>query len=38
MPVSEAASQEVMSLPMYPELTEAQQKEIARAIREFYGG
>jgi len=38
MPVSEAAGQEVMSLPMYPELTEAQQQEIARAIREFYGG
>lgn len=37
LPVSEAASQEVLSLPMYPELTEAQQQGIAQAIREFYG-
>ena len=37
LPVSEAASREVLSLPMYPELTEAQQQEVARAIREFYG-
>ena len=37
LPVSEAASRELLSLPMYPELTEAQQTSIARAIREFYG-
>lgn len=37
LPVSETASREVLSLPMYPELTEAQQQEVARAIREFYG-
>jgi dTDP-4-amino-4,6-dideoxygalactose transaminase len=36
LPVSEAASQEVLSLPMYPELTEAQQQEVVRAVREFY--
>ena len=36
LPVSEAASREVLSLPMYPELTEAQQEEIATAIQEFY--
>ena len=38
LPVSEAASREVLSLPMYPELTGAQQQEVAQAIREFYGG
>lgn len=37
LPASEAAAREVLSLPMYPELTEAQQYEIAEAIREFYG-
>ena len=37
LPVSEAASREVLSLPMYPELTEAQQQEVAQAIWEFYG-
>jgi len=37
LPESEQASQEVLSLPMYPELTEAQQQEVAWAIREFYG-
>ena len=36
LPASEAASREVLSLPMYPELTEVQQQEVARAIREFY--
>jgi dTDP-4-amino-4,6-dideoxygalactose transaminase len=37
LPASEAASREVLSLPMYPELTEAQHQEVARAIWEFYG-
>jgi dTDP-4-amino-4,6-dideoxygalactose transaminase len=37
LPASEAASQEVISLPMYPELTDAQQVSIAEAMREFYG-
>ncbi|MEA3459945.1 MAG: DegT/DnrJ/EryC1/StrS family aminotransferase [Chloroflexota bacterium] len=36
LPVSEAASREALSLPMYPELTEAQQVAIARTVREFY--
>jgi dTDP-4-amino-4,6-dideoxygalactose transaminase len=36
LPVSEAASREVLSLPIYPELTEAQQAEVADAIRSFY--
>ncbi len=35
--VSEAASREVLSLPMYPEMTEEQQMMVAEAIREFYG-
>ncbi len=33
---SEVASREVLSLPMYPELTEEQQREVVQAIREFY--
>lgn len=37
LPVSEVASREVLSLPLYPELTEAQQQEVGRAIGEFYG-
>jgi dTDP-4-amino-4,6-dideoxygalactose transaminase len=37
LPESERASQEVLSLPMYPELSEAQQQEVAQAIWEFYG-
>jgi len=36
LPVSEAVSREVLSLPTYPELTEAQQVEVAEAIRGFY--
>lgn len=36
LPVSEAAGREVLSLPMYPELTKAQQEEIAKEIRRFY--
>lgn len=36
LPQSEKASREVLSLPMYPELTEMQQTQIATAIREFY--
>lgn len=36
-PQSEAASQEALSLPIYPELTEEQQAQVVRAIAEFYG-
>lgn len=36
LPQSEKASREVLSLPMYPELTEMQQAQVATAIREFY--
>lgn len=35
-PESEAAQKEVLSLPVYPELTEAESAEIASAIKEFY--
>ena len=36
LPVAEAASHRVLALPVYPELTEAQQAYVAGAIREFY--
>lgn len=36
-PHSEAASREVLSLPVYPELNEDQQSHVVRAIAEFYG-
>lgn len=35
-PVAEKAAQEVLALPMYPELTEAQQVAVVDAIRAFY--
>ena len=37
-PVAEAAADKILSLPMYPELTEAQVGRIASAIRRFYRG
>lgn len=36
LPESERAASEVISLPMYPEMTDEQVQEIASAIREFY--
>lgn len=36
-PVSERAAKEVISLPIYPELTTAQLDEVINAVREFYG-
>lgn len=36
-PESERAAQEVVSLPIYPELTAAQRDEVIHAIREFLG-
>jgi dTDP-4-amino-4,6-dideoxygalactose transaminase len=36
LPVSEGAGREVLSLPMYPELTEEQIQRVAGAIREFF--
>jgi dTDP-4-amino-4,6-dideoxygalactose transaminase len=35
-PASEAASREVLSLPIYPELTEAQQRSVVAAIATFH--
>lgn len=36
-PVSEAAAREVLALPIYPELTSAQQKYVVDTIAGFYG-
>lgn len=36
LPVAEQASREVLSLPVYPELSQAQLEYVADAIREFY--
>ena len=36
LPVSELASGEVISLPVFPELTEAQQEAVIDAVLEFY--
>ena len=38
MPHAERACNEVLALPIYPELTEAQQAEVVGAIAKFYGG
>ena len=37
MPESEKAANEVLSLPIFPELTQAQLDEVAGAVRAFYG-
>jgi dTDP-4-amino-4,6-dideoxygalactose transaminase len=36
LPVTECAMAEVLSLPIYPELTEAQQGQVVDTIRRFY--
>ena len=36
LPVSESASEQVISLPVYPELSEAQQQAVIDAVTEFY--
>jgi dTDP-4-amino-4,6-dideoxygalactose transaminase len=36
LPEAERAAQEVLSLPIYPELTDGQIEEVATAIRQFY--
>lgn len=38
LPQSEAATAEVLSLPVYPELTEVQQQAVVDAVLEFYAG
>ena len=37
LPVSDKACEEVLALPVYPELSEVQQEEVVQAIAEFYG-
>lgn len=37
LPVTEAATRSVVSLPVFPELTAAQQDAVIGAVREFYG-
>ncbi len=37
LPVTEAAMPEVLSLPIYPELTDAQQDEVIEAVKAFHG-
>ena len=37
LPVTEKATAEVVSLPIYPELTDAQQEAVVAAVRGFYG-
>jgi dTDP-4-amino-4,6-dideoxygalactose transaminase len=34
-PITEECARQVLSLPMYPELTQAQIQEVVRAIKEF---
>jgi dTDP-4-amino-4,6-dideoxygalactose transaminase len=36
-PISEMASKEVLSLPIYPELEESEQEEVVEEISEFFG-
>jgi dTDP-4-amino-4,6-dideoxygalactose transaminase len=36
LPLAENASQEVLSLPVFPELTDAKQDLIVQAIEDFY--
>ncbi|MEX0746038.1 MAG: DegT/DnrJ/EryC1/StrS family aminotransferase [Phycisphaeraceae bacterium] len=35
-PATEAACEEVLSLPIYPEMTDAQQDEVVAAVRDFF--
>jgi len=37
-PVAEQAAEEILSLPMFPELTEEQIKYVTKAIKDFYSG
>jgi dTDP-4-amino-4,6-dideoxygalactose transaminase len=35
-PVAEKAAREVLSLPMFPELTDAQIQQVVKVIKEFF--
>jgi len=35
-PVAEVAAREILSLPLYPEMTDAQVREVANSTREFF--
>jgi dTDP-4-amino-4,6-dideoxygalactose transaminase len=37
LPVAEAACREVLALPVYPEMTEAQREEVVAGVASFYG-
>jgi dTDP-4-amino-4,6-dideoxygalactose transaminase len=37
-PVAEKAGQEGLSLPIYPELTEAQIERVAEVVKQFFRG
>jgi dTDP-4-amino-4,6-dideoxygalactose transaminase len=34
-PITEECARQVLSLPMYPELTQTQMEEVAQAIKKF---
>ncbi|HET7518232.1 MAG TPA: DegT/DnrJ/EryC1/StrS family aminotransferase [Actinomycetes bacterium] len=36
LPATEAWADECLSLPLYPELTEAQQDRVVEVVREFF--
>ena len=38
LPVAEKASQELLALPMFPEMTHAEQDEVIGAVRDFFTG
>jgi len=38
LPVATAAAQQVLCLPMYPELTDPEVDEVCEGVRSFYGG
>jgi dTDP-4-amino-4,6-dideoxygalactose transaminase len=37
-PITERYASEILSLPMYPEITESQVNEVAEGIKGFYAG
>ena len=37
LPVSERAAREVLSLPLFPDMTDDELETVAAAVREFFG-